>query len=113
MLGHERCFELVTASELRDAQFSLVSQIEPYIKDVMGKAEAAVLSLEQEHAALNTKVNMALFSSATVVWFGAVTDCGRLGPAGASEKGKARRGTRTESQAGQAAAGKAATGQPA
>lgn len=58
VLQHDRCFELVTASELRNAQFSVASQIEPHIKDLMKKAEASVLQLEQKHLALNAKVSV-------------------------------------------------------
>lgn len=57
MLFVRKCYELVTGSEIRAAQYSIASEIEPQIKELIALAEGGLDTLRAKEKALAAKVS--------------------------------------------------------
>lgn len=55
VLESHRHFELIPEREIRDAQESIRDEIEPYIHDLLARAESAVHRLERREQLLRSK----------------------------------------------------------
>ena len=57
MLSNRRHFELVTETDIRVARDSLADAIEPQVRELIDRAEAALGKMERKEKALSSKVS--------------------------------------------------------
>ena len=78
-------FELITESEVKDAQKDLADEITPQISELLKRAEQSLAKLERKQFALKSKVTASLSLSVAMLIVGGLTKCTFITKANAFE----------------------------